>query len=130
LHFLCCDPKDRYHTNHDLYNYVRHSCGRWDLTVDFEPTEEVSDSIEQFDELLLVGAYIFGGLKDLNVKIVQERELWKIPTKQRTLIPANITFAGENTWGKDIRDEVPMKKQWYSRGQHLLQVQQKMRKER
>ena len=78
----------------------------------------------------MAGAHIFGGLKDLDVKIVETRELWKIPTKKRTLIPANITFAGENTWGKDIRDEARMKKKWYSQGRHLLPVQQKMRKER
>jgi hypothetical protein len=45
----------------------------------------------------LAGAHIFGGLKDLDVKIVETRELWKIPTKKRTLIPAKMTFAGENT---------------------------------
>lgn len=45
----------------------------------------------------MAGACIFRGLKDLNVKIVEERRSRKIQTKKRTLIPAKRTFAGEKT---------------------------------
>jgi hypothetical protein len=71
LHFLCRDPKDRYHLHHDLNNYVRHFRGRWDPSIDIEPAKEVFDPIEQFDELVLAGAYIFGSLGELNVKTAQ-----------------------------------------------------------
>ena len=69
LHFLCRDPKDRYHLHHDVNNYFRHFRGRRDSSIDIKPTEEVSDPIEQLDELVLAGAYISGSLGDLDVKI-------------------------------------------------------------
>jgi hypothetical protein len=61
--FPCHDPEKGNHFNHDIRHYARHSCGRWDAYVNFQPFEKVFYSNEEPDECSLASAETFGRLE-------------------------------------------------------------------
>ena len=62
LRFLCRDPKDRQHLDHNLNDYVAHNPGRSNVGIYLEPAEKMFNAVKDFDKLALAGARIFSRL--------------------------------------------------------------------
>jgi hypothetical protein len=51
FHFLCCDRKHRSYLDHNLNNYVPHSCSRCGASVNLKPAEETLNTVKEINEL-------------------------------------------------------------------------------
>ena len=67
------DPKDRKHLNHDLYNDVRHSCGRPNIHIFFKTHKEVFQATKQVHQSMLASADILDGLGNVSSRTPTRR---------------------------------------------------------
>jgi hypothetical protein len=88
------DPKDREHLNHDLYDDVRHGCGRPNLHIFFKTLKKVFHATKKVNQSILAGANILNGLKEgVTTTHAGSRKMF---TWRRIPIPVKIVFAGGN----------------------------------
>jgi hypothetical protein len=91
------NPKNTEDLYHNLNNYVLHFHGRRDFRVDLETPEKHLNALEYVDKSVLVRPSILGRLRDKSVTMAHTKLLRNVHTERRRPIPANMTFAGENT---------------------------------
>ena len=92
------DPKDREDLNHDLYDDVRHSCGRLDVCVFFKTLKKVFHAAKQVDKSILASANILDGLSDVFCYDDSHATSGKRLTWRRTPMPAKIALEAGNTY--------------------------------
>ena len=68
LNLLRRDPEDRQHLGHYLNDCMHHFGRRYQLSVDFEPSEKTFDTLENINKSFLASANISNCLKDIGVK--------------------------------------------------------------
>lgn len=94
LDLLCRNRKNRKHLSHDLYNHVRHPCGRRHFDICLQSPEEVLYLIKDASECILAFGNGLCSLRETSPTADDAKEL-KL-TERRTLIPVKITPAGGN----------------------------------
>jgi hypothetical protein len=63
FNLLCRDRKDTKNLNHDSHDCIRHSRGRGDLYICFQPSEDVFYAREDVDEWASTSGNILNGLR-------------------------------------------------------------------
>jgi hypothetical protein len=96
------NPKNRKDLDHNLNDDTHHLHGRGYFYIDFETPEEHINALKDVEKSILACAHILNCLRDLVVTMVHAKPSRRLHTESRTPIPANITFAGENTCQVDI----------------------------
>ena len=97
LDLLCCDGKDQKYLNHDLYDHVRHPCGRRHLDIGLEALEEVFNALKDVNEYVLASGSGLSRLKESVATKSNVAEPKMTLTERRTPIPVKITAAGGYT---------------------------------
>ena len=95
---LCRNPKNSENLYHNLNNYILHFHGQRHFRVDLETPEKHLNPLEYVDKSVLVRPSILSRLRDISVTTAHTKLLRRIHTERRRPIPANMTFAGENTY--------------------------------
>jgi hypothetical protein len=90
------NPKNRKDLDHNLNDDI-HLHGRGYFYIDLETPEEHFNALKDVEKSVLAGASNLNCLRDPVVTMVHAKPSRGIHTERRTPIPANITFAGENT---------------------------------
>ena len=62
LHFLCHNPKDRQHLNHNLSDRVDHGRSWCDTYIYLGPAEETFNAVKDVDKFVLPSIRIFNRL--------------------------------------------------------------------
>jgi hypothetical protein len=97
------DRKNTEHFDHNFHDNIGHRISWSNFSVALETFEELFDPLEQIDEHTLTCIDVLSRLTKACVTMTRTKR-WKTAlTKRRTPIPANMTFAGENTCMIDIR---------------------------
>ena len=96
------NPKNRKDLDHNLNDDIHHLHGRGYFCIDFETPEKHFNALKDVEKSVLAGASVLSCLRDLVVRMVHTKLSRRIHTERRTPIPANITFAGENTCQANI----------------------------
>ena len=94
--------------NQDLNDCVHHLYGRRQFCIDLETPEKRLDTLEDVDKGVSACSSILSCLKDESVTMTHTK-LARVLTERRIPIPANITFAGENTCQISIRLQISNK---------------------
>jgi hypothetical protein len=71
INLLCRDGEDRQYLNHDLYDGVRHCCGRLNFCIRHQPPEKLLYTLENIHEQVLVRIDILGRLADIVVMMTR-----------------------------------------------------------
>ena len=61
--FIRRDREDGEYLDHDINNYVGHSCSRCNASVNLKPLEESFDGVKEVDKLVSASASIFSRLR-------------------------------------------------------------------
>ena len=98
--------KNMENLNHDLNDCVHHLRGRRQFCIDLETPEKRLNTFKDVDKSVSACLNILCCLRDESVTIHTVTKLARILTERRIPIPANMTFAGENTCQMSMRLQI------------------------
>jgi hypothetical protein len=83
LNLFCCDGENEKYLDHDLHHNFLHFCGRLDIDINFESSEEVFDALEEVDKQVLISADSRSCLKTTWMSRYQTQILQESPHRKK-----------------------------------------------
>ena len=115
-----CNSKNVEDLHHNFRNCIDHFLFEYCFSVDLQSLEKSFYALEDVTKSVLTCSNILGCLRNVRIRMDRTKVLREIHTERRTPIPANITFAGENSCRIIMGVQISDTASWNIPDQHLL----------